>query len=238
MRNTFICAAALALAACDTQEPPQGGGQFGQETDDGYRCVEISRTPLAADEASPLGFSPSELTGWAVTVHEATVTWSDGSTAALTLELSDAGEADYAEYQAEQTSSGDGSEPDTLMDIAIDCPAQVEIPLTLSLRTDDGAFEESLSWTLEATSAEMFSLWLDLEDMALSGSFDPSDWATESFDEVWANMSIEVWQEDGLEGEISGYGEATDPGTGDMDGTVSLSMFEIASIAGPPAGAD
>ena len=228
MRAAILTLSLLALAACDTQDdPPQGGGQFGQETDDGARCVEVSRVGLADDEVSGLGFSPADLTGWAAASHSADVTWSDDSAATMSLTIEVTGAADFVDYDAEY---GDGMTDE----MGIECPSLVEIPITLSFSTDDGQLNESVSWTLAAESDEVFSLWVDLdEDVSLAGSFNPMDWATEDFDEVWADLLLTIWRDDGIEGEIAGYGEKTH-GTG-PDGAVSMTMFPIATITGAPA---
>lgn len=221
----------LGVLACG--EPPgAGGGQFGQETDNGATCVEVERTPLADDEISALGFAPQELLSWAIADHAATLTWSDDTTTGLTLSLSNPSGADYVVYEAEYSGNTNGMETEAA--IWLECPAMVEVTTDVALQTEDGAFDEAFSFTLRVTSADQFALSRELD--AVSGSFDVQDWNDADYDEVWADLSLQASQEDGLAGAVEGSGQKTH-GSG-PDGSVSLTLFEIATIQGAGSGAE
>ena len=209
----------LGLAACDTPRDADGG-QFGQETNDGATCAEVERTPLDDDEVSPLGFSPADLKSWLVAAHTAPLTWSDATATDITVTLSGPSAADYVTYVAEYPAGMEDA------NLALDCPAQVELVLATRIETGDGALDEALELTVQATDADAVDLWLELED--LSGTFDPWDWADADYDEVWADLRLALRADTALSGAIEGRGEQT-YGTG-PDSAVSLTLFEIATI--------
>ncbi len=216
MTTRTLLTASLFLAACGGETPDDAnpGGQFGEETDTG--CQISEETALDLDEVSALGISPQEVLDIAEAEHSATLTWADDSTTALTLSVSDPTNARYVTYEYV---SSDGAEID------MNCPDVVVIDMTLGLSTDDGAFAESLDGSLVVDEDLAIRSWVELEGLA--GGFDPEDFATESFDTVWADMAV-AYDESGVSGEISGYGEIVS-GSGD-DGTVSMTRFDIATF--------
>jgi hypothetical protein len=212
---------ALTLVACEPtdQEPdPGNGGQFGEETDSG--CQVLEELAIGLDDITDLGFSAQDMLDVADGDHSADLTWADGAAAALSLGVSGATNPRVLDY--EYVSDGSGAEP------AMDCTDGVAVDLTLAVVTDDGLLDESFAVTLVQWEGEQFpTLNVDLDD--LSGTLDAWDFATESFDEVWADLSI-AFETTGVSGEIKGYGETAWEGDDGDDGVVSMSMFEIASF--------
>lgn len=210
----FVPLALLAACSVDDTDPNTPGGQFGEEETSG--CEVVDEVVLSVDEVSDLGFSPQDVLDLAEGAHSAALSWADGGSATLSLTVTDGGTYTYRSYQYVST---DG------MEMAMDCPADLVIDVTLAVSTDDGVLAESFDGTLVAVDGLLVSSWVDLE--GLSGTFDPEDYATETYDEVWADLSVS-YEEAGVSGEIWGYGESSS-GSG-PDDVVSMTRFEIASF--------
>lgn len=204
----------LALSGCDAdRNDPGAGGQFGEE---GSGCVAQSETPIELDAVQPNGLSAQDVIDAVGGSHGATVAWSDGGTASLALDLTDASSARWVDYEYE--TDGTGPVPE------IACIDTVAVDFALSLTTDDGRIDLSGTHTVELADSGSVTTWVSLDDNA--GTLDPAAFSTESFDDVWADLELVF---DGpLTGAVTGYGEKTE-GSG-PDGTVSLTMFEIGTL--------
>ena len=213
MHRLALLAPLSCLLACDAPEPPQMGGQFGEETIPG--CQVISTTPIEPSEVSELGFTAQEVIDLVVGDHVADLTWADGSAAALTLSVSDPGDPSYVLYDYV---SPDGSEP------AIFCNSAIEFAVTLSVETDDGNLLVEQSYTISATMADLVAITVELE------GFDAEAWTSDSFDRTWAGLMAGI-DASGVDGLIDGYGE-TSSGSGDS-GSLTLSRFDIATFTVP-----
>ena len=173
MHRLASLAPLFSLLACDAPEPPQAGGQFGEETLPG--CQVISSTPIDPGEVSEAGFTAQEVIDLVIGDHAADLTWADGAAATLTLSLSDPGEPSYVVYDYVST---DGSEP------AIFCDNAIEFEATLSLLTDDGELSSEMTYTISATAADLVAISVDLED------FDAEAWTSDSFDRTLSLIHI------------------------------------------------
>ena len=208
--------AVAALAACSPDpSDPADGGQFGEENDHG--CTLIGEELLDLDEATSWGVTAQDILDVSEGDHASTLTWADGSTAALALNMADFAEPRLLDF--EYVSDGSGAEP------SLYCPDVLAIDATVEVATDDGQLAERYDVTLTLAESDTVQLSVDLDP--ISGTFDPEDWATETFDTVWASLSI-GFSEEGVSGEVAGFGELSS-GTG-SEGVVSLSMFEIATF--------
>ena len=200
----------LCLLGCDAPEPPQAGGQFGEETMPG--CEVVSSTPVAVDEVTETGFSAQEIIDLVIGDHDADLLWVDGSRTALTMSLSDPGAASYVVYTPVSTAD---SEP------LIFCGSTLEFAVTLSAETDDGALSSEQVYTISATMVDLVAITVELEDV------DAGAWTSSRFDRTWADLRASV-DASGISGLIEGYGE-TISGSGET-GSASLSRFDIATF--------
>jgi len=216
----LIAGSLLVATACTpVDEPdPNLGGQFGEETGD--KCELTDEVDLDWDEESPLGFTPNDLAALVVGDSSGTLTWADGAQADYASSIAEGSSAFYRVY--EQVDDGSGAEID------YGCGTVVAIELSMQFSSDDGALDESWDLTLESGYTDVAGLTVELDDV--SGGLDISAFATETYDEVWADLTITFDDEDGTTGEIVGYGESRSSGSGSGDGTVTLSRFDIATF--------
>jgi hypothetical protein len=187
--STF--AVVIALCGCPEEDPnlDEGASAYCEET----------ATVVALDELTDLGFTAQEVIDALVFTHETDLDFTDGGSAALTIDLLfDGGEVRYVDSVAvypegdEEMAAG-----------AILCEAYVEIDVTVDFVTDDGVFDESWELPLQATAADAASFGLsDLTPDDFTGTydfmaFDPAehDGVTTS---VWAAFDM-----GGPRGEIS-----------------------------------
>lgn len=182
----------LLLLACGTDDAllPADHGDG-----DGWTCEE-TRTPLAADEATPEGTLPSALIA-AVGGERATTLAYDatGATTALTLAVT---WTDGAIVWVDGTAAWVGDEPEDsgAPDDAPDCEDRLEVAVTLAFTTADGAFAEALDAVLVGTAAEVGRIdlrvpWEDLAGAYVPTELDPAEWDEVSL--AWAvNQSADA----------------------------------------------
>lgn len=151
--------ALVVFAGCG----PVAGGQTGEESDG--RCVFVT-SPLSPDELSPLGFSPDQALALAEGERHAAFSWRqspgvaygpESGTGAVTLTTTSAGPPKLARIDAEKSDAS--------------CVDHVRIPVTVALSTAGGAFDESLTTHLVATSADEAALTQMVPSAELDGAF-------------------------------------------------------------------
>jgi hypothetical protein len=217
----------FTLAVACAQRPPSGGGQSGEEWDDTEAlagCEEVSRSPVADDEAAPNGVVPADVIDVVNGVFGVDLRYADASLTRLSLGLTTSGGAEWVDL--EPTSSGDGAE------IAMEswCEDELRFALQVDFQTEDGQFSERLSPELTVGNDGVGSWWAPLEIDALVGAWSPSP-ARDGFDPAeWDEVRLALSGQKGL-GDPSGRVEATASrvdGDG-PDGTASAASFEVAS---------
>jgi len=202
-----------------TRDTTPGGGQTGEETV-GCLPIEGATQQLAWSQRSALGFSATEVMGRLGATRETRLTWSDGSTTTLALELER--RMGNVEFQdREWRDDGSGREL-----ASSGCNDAVVAPVSLTFSTGDGAFAET--WPLElvvevATEATAFYRF---ELDALEGDFTP-DADSSSFEDVRAFINV-TFTADGWSGQLRGQGQRS-AGSG-SNGSVSSQEFPIASF--------
>jgi hypothetical protein len=175
------------------------GGQTGEETV-GCLPVEGDTRALAWSERSALGFSADEVLRTLGSSQEVRLTYQDGSTTTLQMEIER--RDDGVEFQnREWQDDGSGRE----LAMSGECNDAVVIPVTLSFSTNDGAFDES--WPLElavetATEATVFSV-VNLD--TLEGDFALDEAETSGLVNVQAFISLALTGDD-WSGDLSGQG--------------------------------
>ena len=157
------------------------GGTYIQNPEDGPSiavCVEEcrdERTALELDEPSPLGFSPEDVLAVAEGTHEAALTYSSsqegafqltpgGTSTTLTMVLERTGNATFVQSWP----GPDSCYPADSQEI---CPDRLEVEVTVSLTTEDGAFDEQFAALLVAKSPGETTLTVPLDLESLAGSF-------------------------------------------------------------------
>jgi hypothetical protein len=161
----WLCAALpTALSALSGCGGAQAGGQTGEETDG--KCV-FATHPLAQQEPSPLGFSPEQVLVLAAGERQAEISWQqtqgvtygpETGTSQATLRTAATGPARLAQVDRARSSGPF-------------CEDHISIPVEVTLETSGGAFDESFSALLTATSADAASVTQIVRRAELRGAF-------------------------------------------------------------------
>lgn len=185
-------------------------------------CVDTP-SALAADAASPGGFSAVDALALVTGARSHPLTWKDGSQTALSLEVvGDGSGSQWVDSVAEYPSDS-GISPA----IGIECSSRLEIPINVQFRTDDGAFSDNFSSTLIASTADMASFSIDLVTATLSGSFNAADWPTEDYDTL--SMAINAsFSSSGDSGTIAGNAQKDNGCTDDGSCSASNETLDVA----------
>lgn len=203
MRSLPLFAACLglwsaALPGCDdgtsTGNPDRNNGG---ETAGSAMCEADGSEPLTLDQETSLGFRVSEVLAFVEGTHEETLTWypqeiaeygPESGQQALTLTVTRKGAPRFARYRMKQ-GSGAG-----LGEIAIaggGCEPAVEVDVDITLRTAQGALNETLSTTLQIRSPYVVRVWLNPDPNKLQGSFHITQVNQPGFRLVQLNLSAQ-----------------------------------------------
>ena len=171
--GTFGCAGGQSGGELGADDGTGGGG-----TVESGGCDETS-SALAPNEASPLGFAAEDILAFAAGTFDATMTYlpddqefvlvdltPDSVTTNLTVTVESKGAAAFVVSEP-QVQTGGG----LLIDMASSCQDYVAIDVSVQIRTDDGAFDETLDGQLVAYDASHATLSIPLDLAALTGSF-------------------------------------------------------------------
>lgn len=183
-------------------------------------CLPVTTTLLGRSDPSPLGFSADDVLAWAETSSSFELQWADGTRTPATLAVRwDGGTIEHRDNEWMSAGGADVAP-------ALGCEDDVRIEVTVSFQTEDGAFAESWTTAIVATSAARALLHRELG--SVSGTFDPSAFAPSghAYDTVRAFFDATL-ETTGTTGTIAGQGEGTS-GSG-PDGTAFAEMFAIAS---------
>jgi len=179
-RPTWLLIAALAgcSAAPDaTAGDASNGGQTGEE---GAGCLDVRTERLAANQISALGFSADQALAALGLERNVPLTWQDGTQTSLRLAFEYPGtgvefaERAYRDSGSDSSASGPQS---AVAEIATECNDVLNVPLGLTLVTEDGAFDEVWAVTLVAEGVTTASVYHALDLRALEGSFRVADFA-------------------------------------------------------------
>jgi hypothetical protein len=168
----------------------KGNTQFGEEDDSGSsgHCEETGSASLALTDDTPLGVTGQTLVDLVEGAREASLSWGDGETSALTISAS-ANLATLVLVSRTWVGDDDG-----------ECEPLVRFRATVRLHTADGALAESSTDTLTAWSADEIA-W-EAWGSELSGSADLTVYVDEG--EQVTGIGLEnTWRTDGVSGAIS-----------------------------------
>ncbi len=173
--STLLCAVALSSFACtntSTGNPLNNGpGTGGEAADHDGHCEERGAVTLELDEQSTLGFSAADMLALADNAQDQTLNWHalsnvsvgpESGEQALTLEITSRGQARLVDY--ERKANG--------FEIGGECPDRLEVPVTLKLRSAQGALDESIETTLSARSAHVARIYHRLPADKIAGSLE------------------------------------------------------------------
>lgn len=141
-------------------------------------------SPIDPDAPSPLGFTAEEVLDWAAGTHTATATWGPGAEESHLVEVTPEPDSTELELEltyvggpvlfvarnVEQGRSDEGLEP-ALQPEPGACPDLLLIEVEAHLRTSNGAFDDTFTAQLRASSAEQAELRVPFDVTALQGSF-------------------------------------------------------------------
>lgn len=197
MTRFFPILPLLVLTACPAGRP----------ADEGPHC-EDTRTGIASDELTPLGFSVDDVLA-GVPLEEATrLVYADGTSTDLTVGFARAAGAYFVDSEAVYPEGG------VTTDIAVICEDRIEVEGMFPFATADGAFSESFASTLFAT-AESVSIHEVLELDNLNGSFDLVPFVqAEDYDALSAWIDVQ-FVDGASRGTISGQASGEDECSGD-----------------------
>ena len=198
----------------DTGTAP--GGDHGMGAPDYNPCDEISTTTLAADDASATGFSGLDILSQTAAITSSTASWTEGNApdTAIHIVVSSAGEPIFHDLEA---SMDTGSPSQGSVSGCVDF---LEQPVSIEFYTDDGAFSETVTSSINATDLDSISVGAEFDPNSLNGNFafvdfDPTEWDTVGLriSNSWANggflgqINVEASREpDGDSGTLSATG--------------------------------
>ena len=203
----------LILVGCGDNSGDTGmGSTNGEETG----CVVMDETALALDGTTSSGYSVSDSVNILNGEHLADLTWNDDRTTALTVSISDVSNARFQDMEVYW-----GPGPSPLIDL--ECNDQLVFDIQLSIVTEDGQLNETLSSTATQIDGETSpTIVVDLS--TATGTFNVTDWTDETFDTTSASLSAD-WNENGIQGTIDGIGESSN---GDV---VMATRIDVATFA-------
>ena len=208
---TLLC---VLFVGCSDKNDDTGDSSFSNDVG-GSGCEVVEETSLALDGTSPTGMPVTDMVNILNGEHEAELTWVDGTTTTITATITNVENARYQDYEV--VTHG------TAPAIEIACTDQLVVDLQLSIVTADGLLNESLAHTATQTEGDTSPV-VFVELAETSGTFDAAAFSDDTYDNTWANLSAS-WTENGIEGDISGFGEVM---TGDI---AMVSLFDIASFS-------
>ncbi len=211
----------LILAACtdrNGQDEALGGG------------CEDTLTPLAADEASPLGFSAEDALPAVMgdMPFSEALLWEGGAEDTITLEVVyDGGEVNYVDSEPAESEG----EINTMEGAAAFCEDRLEVAAHILVKTLNGAFDEDWAVTISFADVGAGTMWKEFDPYALNGSFDPEPYLEEDFDTVTGQFDARLsWPS--ADGSLGLQGEK-------VDGEVAMAaMMEVASWPASEEGDD
>ncbi|MBN1334593.1 MAG: hypothetical protein JXB39_01380 [Deltaproteobacteria bacterium] len=194
MRRTLLPLLALSLAsACDSSRNTDDTG-----TEMGWDPCTTTTTVVGFEEVTPLGFSAADLVAVVGGSRTDVLQWftadgEAGDTTDLTFEVTYAGgEVRYVDAEPREGTDTGGLEyaatvpgrdghdtaepmPDDTGGDEEACPDTLEVDVTFTFATSDGAFDESADAFLYAYDLEVGHLSADLPYEDLVGSYVPTD---------------------------------------------------------------
>lgn len=180
---------------------------------------EETRTPLAFDEDSPLGFSAEDVALALGTLRTVDFVWARGGSTTVDIELGIGSTVEFVDLE-EATPPEDATVPS----IAVVCDDYVAISVTLGLKTADGLLDEDFALTMSLTQADYGAVWaaLELADFSDPSIFD--DFLVDDATSQNPTLDVVFGPGGGISGEIgwSSEGESGDTAWASSDQVASF----------------
>lgn len=204
--------------------PPNDDGQSGEEN---VGCLPVETAEYALADETPLGFTGQQVVDLVSGSHPTTLTWASGTGTDLALDVTvDATTVTWSDNEMQDDGSGMES-----AEMALDCPDTLSLDVTLGFATADGAFAESWDLSFAAATADLASVWHELDLDGLAGSYAVTEVDPADYDRVRAFLDLTI-EEAGPWGVLDGQAE-DDGDSSDPDGVASATHFDIATIGAP-----
>lgn len=232
LSSVLFVAANATIVGCSSAPDDAGGpadvrgGQTGEET---AGCLPVRSETLAQGATSPLGFSADALLAALGSERRVPLTWDDGTTTSLQLELSYAGgdvifsEREYRDAPSSAGLTSTAPRPE----LASVCNDVLTIAATLGFVTADGAFDEAWPILLSAEAANTASAYYQLDVSALAGTFRVTQVDAAAFDQLSVFATISFTQ-GAWTGSLSG--QATSLAGPGREGSASAQTFQVATF--------
>ncbi len=236
MRKPILVTLVLAAACGKPADEDTGGDDRGTGGDDSgshgdpdaFECVDTV-TRLSLGNVSPLGFSGDDVLAAISGPVSAPAAWTERSGApSITLSVSSPGRPKFHDLEPAAHTGDTGARSEGHPDAP--CSDYLELPVTVSFSSDDGAFAEALSTTM----------WVaDLADLHVDASMDPAALAGNfTFTEIdpteWNSVSLELsnsWSAGAIQGQV--IMDASRQTEGD-NGEITGSVWEAPVLVWPP----
>lgn len=220
-----VAASALTLllaAACEPE--PTSGGQIGGERVDAQGCA-VEETELELEEASPLGFSGADVLGELAGDYASTLAWAKGGSVPIELSVvHEGGKVRFLARSVPESPPDGGPAPVT----AEECPSVLELGMVLGIRTEDGAFDESVPATLFATAAASGKLHASMDPASLRGSYEVTEIDASQYDRFTLLVDATLDGES-AHGSITGQAEQVVESP-DPEVPVSATSFQVGTF--------
>lgn len=171
---TLACTLACSSNVTDTGNPERdNGGEVG-----GSNC-DATRTPIEFDQESSLGFSAADVVALAAGSHSETLAWlqselvdsSGGEPTEVEVHIEFGDEARFVDLEP-KSGGDDGLLGEGGPGIGHDCHDRLELEATLSVKTADGALDESVPVVVWAETARLAQATFSLDADELAGSLE------------------------------------------------------------------
>jgi hypothetical protein len=221
----FWSAACAGTSTGNPFEPMKTGGEETGTLDGGGFCDSKKSELGSLDAQSPLGFSAAQMLALANTTPEVEIEWPPASSmitvtpesgrSKLQIEVTARTDKPRWNDRSRRVSSG-GPEP-TIATVGIagpECPDQLELDVTVRLKTEGGALDESFDATLIAFTSRAARIYQQIAADKLRGMLD----AVFRGDPNWELRSVQItmgFSELGSTGDLGfGFAQRQEPAAG------------------------
>ncbi|MDP2306537.1 MAG: hypothetical protein Q8P18_10990 [Pseudomonadota bacterium] len=166
-----------------------------------------TRTEIALDEVTPLGFSAADVLAHLAPQEDAALRWADGTVTDLSLDFAPGTTARFVDGTVEPPTSGA-----PMPEIAIVCDDYIEVDVAIGFATADGEFAEQLKSRIRAITADTGVIDAALALDALVGTFDLAPFVeAESWDDLTAWVHVDLTSDGRTRGYVAGTASGEEP---------------------------
>lgn len=224
----MVLSLSLLSAGVSLTVPALSGCSQDTGTENGLSCKE-TRSAIALGESTALGFSAQDALNYLESSYEATLTWADGTTTAVTMSIDDRdGDIEFVDQEVDNSSSG---QEEYQADAMIMCEDFVSIPVTVTFATADGKFNESWALSMQVTQADQATFYHEVLPDGFTGSYALQSLNPADFDEVKVTFTLNFAPQSAT-GSVYEFGSKAEAGN---DGVASATQEEVATWATAPS---